>query len=497
MAKRIAIPVGIHLEEIFISQGIRLKKTRNRLKEKIYYVLSRIVTHEGNIHLYEKTNGYRPISSKKMIKAVGKDDYYTILKLLKDYGIIEVNKSYQVGKKTKAYRLNSKYRTGLVEYRTLSEEFSLKLRELKAENPNKPNYDFLISQFKKNTLRFNESFDDFLGEFGTKLLENSKNEFQKQLIFNKIGRFINLKEKLNSNKFSISVSGSNYRFNSVLTGMPKQLRNFLQYKEEQLIEIDLGSSQAYLQACILKNIDINLKKGNNYLYNNNINILLDLNSSLYPFMFRTFSSFTEELKDNVEEYYTAPYHLDFYQWASSKSGNSINRQQFKDNFMYFLFEDKLGHRKSNPVIKELNGLFFGIDLIIQSIHREFGKSNYAKCLQAFESKLLLDTVLRDFNQKNEAVPIFTVHDSVLTLDSNISPLKAHLEAEFTKITSIQPLFKIKRPDSLKNVLEDYSNTTWNIFKKVRTAGDFEKMRPTIFPSSIESGKKFLLNKSKL
>ena len=54
---KILVPEAVDVNQILAPLNITPTIHKN-LKNKIYYFLSRIVTHNDNYHLYEKSNGY-------------------------------------------------------------------------------------------------------------------------------------------------------------------------------------------------------------------------------------------------------------------------------------------------------------------------------------------------------------------------------------------------------------------------------------------------------
>lgn len=513
MRKVVVIPSGIDLEVLYRNNCVRQNRTKIRLKDKIFYFLSRVVTHEGNIHLHQKENGYRTISMKIIDELFGPRDSRHILKILTNAidPIIESNNSYQVGKKSKGYRLTEKYRTGLIEYRTLTEELSQKLNQFSKNDPSLPDYGFLKDQFNQNQLSFSKDFELYVLKLGISLLRVSTKDYQKNLIYNKIGRLLLYQENLSSGNLHISHSNTNHRFYSIVTSCPKYIRNLLCVDGSSLMEIDLSACQAYLLAVLLKSIDQVVSSGNilintgnlencntgnttcfhNYLINSNNKLI----NNIYPFMLRTFSKFPEKFKDSIRRYHSSPFDADFYQWVADQSKDLISRSDVKKTFMYFLFDDQPFHRYHNKTIQEIGKLFPGIIQLIELIHNKSDKSDFARFLQLIESHLLINIIIKEFHELTPDAPIYTIHDAVLTTPEFASLLKSHMEKRLVEMTSLYPLLKIKSPAPLEIVLEDSINEAWKEIKRINTKPKYERCKHTIFSSNIERGKKFIEEKS--
>lgn len=505
MRKVVIIPKGIDLVELFSKNGVRQERSKKRLKDKIYYFLSKVVTHDQNINLYIRDNGYRTISMKKMDELFGSRDSRYVLKILTDPNdpIVESNNSYQVGKNSKGYKLIEKYRTGEIEFKTLGEDISIKLKELEIDDPSLPDYSFLMNQFYQNKLELSNEFIDYLTQLGTSLMKVSNNEYHENLIYNHIGKLLVYQRKIEIGQYYFSLSHKNHRFYSILTNLPRSMRGFLQIDDKQLIEVDLGSSQPYILAILLKELDYLTNIKNNYTSLDNCNtgtytpIYTYLNSinnnliySLLPFMLRTFKEIPKEIKSSIKDFYQIPFHNDFYNYIKNKTGDKVSRDEIKEMLMFFLFDDNTTHRYHNKVIKVMNELYPGVNHLINSIHKEFGASNFSKFLQMLESHLLINLVIREIHDLYPHVTIFTVHDSVLTTSEFTQLIKDHLEKRLFEITSIYPRVKIKSPVPLKMVVEEDLNKIWSDIKSVNTKQKYSKKSVSIFYSTLLHGKKF-------
>jgi hypothetical protein len=58
-------------------------------------------------------------------------------------------------------------------------------------------------------------------------------------------------EDIDKNEFWKSRSASNKRYNSSITNISKKFRGYLKYDNQQLIQVDVKSSQVYVLASLL------------------------------------------------------------------------------------------------------------------------------------------------------------------------------------------------------------------------------------------------------
>lgn len=502
MSKVVAVPKGIDVNDLFESFGVLQTRTKARLKDKIYFFLSKVVTHDGNIHLHEKNEGYRSITMSKMDLIFGSRDSRTVLKILtqKSNPIIEIKPSYRVGKYTKGYRLTSKYRTGEIEFKSLKKEIAEKILLTQKKDPSFPNYEFLIEQFSKHRIEFTSEFKDYIIAIGKGLIERSVNKYQKQIIFNKIGRYLKYLEEMNSGRYHISHSQTNHRFNSILTWMLKESRNFIKISGQTMVEVDLSCSQPYILASILKDI-LNIEKPFNkeesttgtsfsilnYIKNSENGLL----KRVYPFMLRTFLEMSEKQKDSIRYFTQIPFDQDFYSWTQDQSSQRVKRDEVKGAILFFLFDDNKGHRRNNQILIELAGLFQGVNHFLETMLGLVGKSDMARFLQMIESHILINILLRSFHSLYPTIPLFTIHDAVLTTDEFAPLLKRYLDDELKSLTTIIPRSKISYPVPFKDVVELSIDKHWDKIVKVDTKRKFKKLSHAIYPKNIQRGKEIL------
>jgi hypothetical protein len=261
---RVMVPKSVNVKQLV--QGLNLSPTRlENLKNKIYYFLSRIVSTNDNFKLNEKNNGYINISSVIMRKAMGRKDYYLILKLLSDSKdpIIETNNSWLSSHKNdskgycKGYRITQKFSSGEVEFKTIPGKFRNRIIKHIPDEAEAvlmtEKYQFLLNQFKSHTFSFDPQVYDYIWLFGHKLLSkvHDHNEYQTRMVHNLIGRWLYYVEKIENNDLWHNVSASNHRLNSSITSLKRTLRPFLLCDGKPLGMIDISASQPYFLSSVM------------------------------------------------------------------------------------------------------------------------------------------------------------------------------------------------------------------------------------------------------
>ena len=274
---KIKVPENIDVNSLVT--GLNLSPTKsNNLTDKIYFLLSLIVTHNDNYRLNEDNGGYRNICSVAIKKVLGNKDFYFILDLLlnPDNPIIETNHSWYHPKNgskkgfCNGYRLVEKYNTGIVLFKTLSDRLSdLISGDSSEENDvdeTNEDYSFLFEQFERHNLSIDPSVYKYIQSFGKELVTrvDDNNPYQKILVHNLIGRWLYYLEKFESKELWYSVSSKNHRLSSSITNLPKILRQFLKCDNQLFGMVDVSSSQPYILASVMsKNFFNGINKGFN------------------------------------------------------------------------------------------------------------------------------------------------------------------------------------------------------------------------------------------
>lgn len=551
---RLQVPALVNVKELV--SGLNLTPTRSEnLKNKIYYFLSRIVSTNENFHLNEKNDGFRKISSVIMKKVMGRKDYYLILDLLLDPAdpIIESDNSWQKSQGGrhigffKGYRMTQKYNTGEINYKSLPRKFRERIqkhiKERSKQNVVDVDYQFLLDQFESHKFTFIPSGYDYIQDFGTILLSRveNKNEYQRKLVLNLIGRWLYEAEKIQEINPWRSVSPKNHRIHSRLTNLNSNLRPFLLCDGEPLGMFDITASQPYILSTILSDRFLNGTSNGYNLRTIYPEIIDELVS--YGIIMRMDSTYTEncfefsstltggtssyvcnntggcseesqtfpspfmwgpflEVDDKVsrDKYRQAPFEMDFYKDLIHKSqsvpGNieeitDEQRQGLKNNMMHVLFQDNQNHRNNEENILMFNKIYPGVDKWINQMHASIGKSKFSYLLQRAESYLVLNVVSRQFHVKYPSIPIFTIHDAVYTYEKHLPDLHRMILENFYNLTDIKVGVKSEIEKSNSEPKPGDIDEEWTKIKPIANQEKFDKVSHGVFITNIERGADFL------
>jgi hypothetical protein len=511
---KVFVPVLVDVKGLVARLNVSPTKTKN-LKNRIYYLLSKIMVHNENIDLYAENNYYRNICSQSMKDIIGNKDFNLIMKLLRDSRdpIIEGDNSYSNFEDNiycKGYRLVEKYNSGIGVYKQLDPKFSKKILKYLPENPEKlmleHRYLFILQQYELHQLEFHPNVMDYIKNLGKILLKNVSNVYQRAAIHNQIGRWLSYINRFSSKELNPMISASNHRLNSGFTNLPKLLRPFVMCNGQSLISIDLSASQPYILTSVMMNqffLDdkegFNLFTINNELYFNIFNkFLKDEVMGSIPFMWGKF--FDRNQIADFDKFRNISFESDFYSQTILRSYSGITeaelidkRLKFKNSIMYLLFDDDRSRRSTFPNMQFLKSSYPGVNKWIELTHSTIGKKTFALILQRAESYLLLNKVCREFNQLNPEAPFFTIHDSVFTAENYETSLMQSFQNCCNDVIGIKPGLKVDKPVRNSNVTDVDVKSVWNQLEKINTEELFEKNRRRFLSINIKMGENFMKN----
>jgi hypothetical protein len=516
----IIIPTSVDVKAMVAGLNVSPTKAKG-LEMRTNYFLSQVMTTNENWKLNKDNNFYRNICSKTMKLIIG-DDYYGILELLTGGidPVVESDESYSNFSSNdqycKGYRLTARYNTGDYVYRELPRKFSDKIIKYLPEDAETvrmtERYSFLLDQYQNHRLQINPSIYEFISNFGRQLLERVEedNKYQKNMIYNLIGRWLYYVQKFEEGDINPMVAGSNHRLNSVYTNLPKVLRGFINCNGKLLYSVDLSASQPYILSKVLDSSFFHdTSNGFNLfsIYNEVYNLLVDngylisnpsySNSGMYPFMWSVF--FTPKELDSILEYQQIPFLNDYYRYVISKGFNYQlteqelleKRTEFKKSTMYILFDDHRGHRIVNQQVRLFKHVYPGVNKWLELSHKVIGKREFSLVMQRCESWLLLHNVCRNFLDQHPDIPLYTIHDGLFTYKEYTQDLSSLILTICSEFVGVEPGLKIEPPRLEIYPRQQDVNEEWVEIKPINSQDRFEKIRGGVFTANIVRGRDFV------
>lgn len=308
-------------------------------------------------------------------------------------------------------------------------------------------------------------------------------------------------EKMEEQNFCCHVDKTVFRYHSVLTNMRSVLRNFLSYDGEKLVSIDIKNSQPYLICLLLQpnfwrsekiirpNLDRISKKHsksavkmakifdfdefsstincnarlpnvpNASIIDFQINIdTINIIKEIDYFMLLEIKTIARDMRfDTYIEQVTSGTLYDYLKDAFQRilGYEMIDRKEVKTAVFQVLFTPNnfIGQKQARPK-KLFKELFPEVYELLNRIKKK-DSTTLPRLLQQIESHLMLNVVAKRMRREHPNVPIFTVHDSILTTVSNQLIVEQIMQEELTRIVGYAPTLhcELLHPSEAENGMQ--------------------------------------------
>lgn len=525
--KKVLIPKVINIENLLSEEKLNRRQDYiDNLRNGMIYFLGLLHQSEINRYLFDN-NGFRNLSSEYITNIIGKGSgnnrrLNVIKDILKSNKIIEV-KNYRQNVKSYGYRISSNHLSGdSVEYE-LGKLIIDNLRKFK-ENQEKEglseikgvNYDILKEQFELNDISFDSKVYIYLRDFTQKGLEKiekkQKNEKETyQNLFNYIGKLLNHIQQIEEKNFTHNVAHSNGRFFSSISTLPKILRPFLKINGKNVCENDIMSSQSFILSSILN------KK---FTHNDGLGYNLD---TIFEDMVKVIRNsdcanvsknggrkdlitgvYFNDLEINeIKEFHNIDFTKDFYEFLLTegekkhpelikKFPKENGRDFVKKRIMSTLFDKNGIYREENILTELIKNLYPAVNTYIERFIMMYTSNDFALLLQRAEAFLILKTCEK---LKEENVPFFTIHDSIITSEEFKDRVDFIMRNEIYKLSGKRVGIKSKTLIPLTEVDKMMFSEKWRKIN-VTTVKSLEKSKTYLNNQFVRSGVDFFYKTKK-
>jgi hypothetical protein len=288
-----------------------------------------------------------------------------------------------------------------------------------------------------------------------------------------------------------------------LTNIKSELRNFITYNGRKLVSIDIRNSQPVMLTSLLNSEFWNQKDKswnsttnsqrlihNSNILSNNINTLSNNPSNniitFYNLLTNNINIPTSSLimlaeliervynKEDIELFKKSVSEGMLYETIEEKlkvvSPESLknikSRKELKALIFVVLFTDNryIGQEDAEP--KRLFQQLFPNVYEIAAVVKKHEKSALPILLQKIESKLVLERVVARILNEKPTLPIFTIHDSVVTLKGYEAYVETVMKEEIVSGLGISPTLSMEywEPSSLNGKsLNSEMESNWAIY----------------------------------
>jgi hypothetical protein len=510
--------------EIYTNNFSR-KDKRYGVIDAIHFILDYINNDgikRGNIE-----NG-TPINIELLRKNVGKRSADDAMSILIENKIIDKTKDYsQIFKKSRHYKLSNVFPYGKTKKVKPLGKLSL--------NSNSPEdiktakeIEYTDNKYAHLTKFLNDGFLSFDTEKSEKLLyelvkrisekipniettytgKKRKSYIDKCKIaylfkcINMLQYILNIKE---NKKINYSVTPSNQRLNSTLTNLSKYLKQFLTYKENPLVQLDLSSSQPLLLCHFLmsktwkKEKKIKEKHDAYNEYNNNIEDKHTTKENI-THMLDTLNDIDDHELDYELGRFKKLFNGDFYENIISEvikynstledASGFENRRNCKKTMMFLLYGNF--NTPKNSKIKQyiMFKRTFPIITQILDIFKKNQKNSVALILQNLESDLFLNKITKYISEANPNIPMFTIHDAILTTPKHVEFVNKVMTTTITSITGVVPKISISESNALLND-NDFDEISEHFINEIKSKVSSQKYKTDLNKISDEKLQRFI------
>lgn len=470
---KLYIPENIEIREVLSIET----PSFNFHEDYIVYILHLITSIPARLkdYDYEKHKGFTPINKTILSRRI--HNYREYIDFLLKQGIIEEGTQYAPGIQSKGLKFSTAYRKKIkgvyITKNTLIKSITEKHnhRDLEAERK----LDFLKQWFNPRLTIDLESAVEFLEkekDYIRKQLSEKRKTSKRKRFYTSIEDVVTMgynikfmvvdKIKEGRNYFPI-VDNTSGRFHSPLTQLKKELRKYLRYEGKRLYGIDIVNSQPLL-ALVVLDYDLFTRNEINKIiakYNPVHKELFDLNSQshiLNPItnlLIREIKN--SHLKRDVQLYKESVINGSFYELFGTLlleknllpdeikvSPEKIRK--FAKNAIFNAFFSEVKHAHWNKHIKAFKTCFPTVAKIFDLIKAGRGNHPALACtLQRFESNLVLHQTCTVLNETNPEMPLFTVHDSIVSTKSYaIRIIKPVFEEMLFNSLGARPQLKVEK-----------------------------------------------------
>jgi hypothetical protein len=252
-----------------------------------------------------------------------------------------------------------------------------------------------------------------------------------------------------------------WRFYSILTNMSRKLREFVHYDGKSFVNVDISNSQPFcllslfqeefyttekparlgiMDAAANGDVNINYLNLKQYILGDNLGSDFDLfkmllvNGGLYEYMSKKFfKKFPDDCKvvSNIKKHNK---HRDI--------GFSFSRRENIKQFMLLIMYSS--NKFNNEAISYFNNLFPSVGEFLKIAKKNRNKKDFPVALQRIESEMVINNACNKITLTHTEIPIFTLHDSIITTEGHENTVKKILNDEIVKYIGLEPNLKIEK-----------------------------------------------------
>jgi hypothetical protein len=439
------VPSKIDLNSILIKDPPAFKKG---FKVDYLFYFIELLTNMMEYNDVDSNNGYINLSSSMMQAVV--HNYNEYLEYLVKHRVIRRDKRYIPGVHSRGYILNGINHDSEVVLVEINDSL-IRRNRAKEYRKNESDKKKLSHKYSYLTKWFNEKLQ--IDERGA--LEKVEELFPEPkgpirgVRKGKVSRMTKKYcaklaiHKLAIQDYRYTVDDNVGRFHSNLTNLKKELRHYMTYNGETLVNVDINNSQPLLSSILFNQSFYNQSK-QQYIS------LYDIPSSFQYLINKYTTTYTHTIiilvktlqkLDNkeVSRYLRMARSGQFYQELSKAMypKQSFDKGRMKElTYKVFFSSNQSIQGMNNWTKREFKWKFKGIYAMFSAIKRKNHRA-LSHILQRIESEIMIQNVCKRISLEQPTLPIFTIHDSVLTTIGNQDYVIKVIKEEAFKLTGLK------------------------------------------------------------
>jgi len=518
---KVIVPSNIDYDKIKSMLQVEEKKMSVAM-ESIYIFLSFLYPSKKYISQYEKSGYFKKINSRVMNR-FSEDKFKSIKSVLLDdsateHGPVICTDDKSIPKvKSCAYKLSDWLFTdpGYLEVE-ISKKLQRRLKRWEDRlQEEREDFEKSFENVRKGFDRSNLSIDDGIFKFLNNLQDRLNGRCPVEHLQSAKKYMDSMRaavKRIKEGDYGFSINQNDHRVHSHITYIKRELRFFLRFGEEQLVELDIKSSQPYVLATMLNyhffseetdgynlyTIDPRLHALFKNYCSNSEDRVNEIKSLLESFMsspntrdavllqyamnniyskynyynledidITKYSNLTNDIlkkigvpymsqkfwqSEDILSYKAFDFDKDIYQYLADEIG--LERNMVKKQFMLFLNHKDRKSRYHIPLIKFFQENYPELSKVVETLlNAPYLQSPFSILLQRSESYLFLKhgcNAIWDF-------PFVTIHDSVLCRQEHVPGIKYLIQSEMTRIGNIRPSLRVKPIQDPNNSIDQIAD----------------------------------------
>lgn len=465
MAIIVRVPSTLNIEQLAQAYPYTGLPTKEKSPEYLYHICSILVNMQAKHGGWQQKNkGFMPLCAKYLRKIHA--DYSLYLDYLVSAGVLETDRRFIVGEKCTGYKFTAQYDG--VELKEVSITYYLlvnNIRQQKGEiiehhKAQLYGYGYLMKWYDAHKLKI-----DYEGALNWVSAYEKQNraaiaQLPEEKQHDEIKKLINvcnsLKmqiERIDASTYTaadFSIDEFGHRLHGIFTYMIKGLRHFITYNSIPLVAIDIKNSQPYFSTLLLnKQFWRTVKK--------NIITLYEVDKELYKIgkdegiTMQLSAETLSQLDISTGEYKKLAASGGLYEFLMEKLTEKLSedfllqygsrvasRDAIKKEVLRIMYSDnKVANKPFYETIRAFAAIFPNVARLFKKLKAKDYKL-LPKILQRIESHILLKIVCKRIAEERPDLPIFTIHDSIVTTSGNEDYVKQVILEELGEKVGLAP-----------------------------------------------------------